>query len=191
MAGNLLKRPRLIMEVVSYGSSCEDQRVGEDFIDELIRKYLLSDTNSLYENESFSAVIHPDTDKWLGEMVLQDFNDNQDYQVPELHLLNDGGSYDCGEPEEELLSILEEIICEDEKKNEGACKSTSKDKTETNPVLEADKTRTLKKRAPISHEAQTNNNKRTISSQGKKDKRPCRSLPIIMKRKAKQRIVEE
>ena len=45
MAGNLLKRPRLIMEVVSYGSSCEDQRVGEDFIDELIRKYLLSDTN--------------------------------------------------------------------------------------------------------------------------------------------------
>lgn len=45
----------------------------------------------------------------------------------------------------------------------GACKSTSKDKTETNPVLEADKTRTLKKRAPISHEAQTNNNKRTVS----------------------------
>ena len=45
----------------------------------------------------------------------------------------------------------------------GACKSTSKDKTEANPVLEADKTRTLNKHAPISHEAQTNNNKRTVS----------------------------
>lgn len=80
---------------------------------------------SLYEDESFSAVIHPDTDKWLGEMVLQDFNYIQDYQVPELPLLNDGGSYDCGEPEEELLSILEEIICEDEKKNEGNYKKVS------------------------------------------------------------------
>lgn len=80
---------------------------------------------SLYENEGFSAVTHPETDKWVGEMILPDFTCNQDYQVPELLLLNDDRSYDCGEPEEELLSILEEIISEDEKKNEGNCKKIS------------------------------------------------------------------
>lgn len=41
----------------------------------------------------------------------------------------------------------------------GACKSTSKDKTETSPLPEADKN----KYAPISHEAQTDNKKRPVS----------------------------
>lgn len=60
-------------------------------------------------------------------MILPDFNDNQDglvpEQLPELLLMENQHSFDQkgdnAEPDEELLSILEEIITEDELKNKG------------------------------------------------------------------------
>ena len=59
-------------------------------------------------------------------MIFPDFNDNQDglvpEQLPELLLMENQHSFDQkgdNEPDEELLSILEEIITEDELKNKG------------------------------------------------------------------------
>lgn len=55
--------------------------------------------------------------------MLQNSNYNQDCVVPDLLLLDNiqdlTERYDNAEPDEELLSILEEIITEDEKKVEG------------------------------------------------------------------------
>ncbi|XP_068730369.1 uncharacterized protein [Montipora capricornis] len=176
------------MEATNCSSYCEDQRVGDDFIDELIRKYLHSeDTNSLYEDESFPAFASSETDKWLGEIVFPDLTCSKDCLVPESLLLDDR----VKEPDEELLSILEEIISEDETKNEGACKPTPKDTSASSSVLE-NKAMTPSKSTPISQEAQTNRRKRPMkTSLDKKGKRPCRSQPIILKRRAKQRMLEE
>ena len=55
--------------------------------------------------------------------MLQNNNYNQDYLVPDLLLMDNiqdlTERYDNAEPDEDLLSILDEIITEDEKKAEG------------------------------------------------------------------------
>ena len=81
---------------------------------------------SFYEdNTSLPLRTTPEPDKWSGEAAFTaDFNYNQDFLVPELFLLEnmDGFSeqYDDVEPQDELLSFLEEIIAQDEKKTEGS-----------------------------------------------------------------------
>lgn len=82
---------------------------------------------SFYADDSFPLLSSPNTDKWPGDMILPDFNDSQDglvpEQLPELLLMENQHSFDQkgdnAEPDEELLSILEEIITEDELKNKG------------------------------------------------------------------------
>lgn len=54
-------------------------------------------------------------DKWFGEIVFLDFICSKDCLVLEIFLLDDR----VKEFDEELLFILEEIILEDEIKNEG------------------------------------------------------------------------
>lgn len=82
--------------------------------------------HSLYEDTSVPLLTSPEADKWPGEAIFPDFNYNQDSLVPELFLLENiddlPEKYDDVEPEDELLSFLEEIIMEDEKKTEGSKK---------------------------------------------------------------------
>lgn len=56
-------------------------------------------------------------------MLPPDFNNNQDFSVPELFMLEDVSSlpdmFDDTGSDEEVLSILDEIIMKDEKKTEG------------------------------------------------------------------------
>ena len=81
---------------------------------------------SLYEDTSAPSLTSPEADKWPGEAIFPGFNYNHDFLVPELFLLENidclSEKYDDVEPEDELLSILEEIITEDEKKTEGEAK---------------------------------------------------------------------
>ena len=81
---------------------------------------------SLYEDTSAPSLTSPEADKWPGEAIFPVFNYNQDFLVPELFLLENTDclpeKYDDVEPEDELLSILEEIMTEDEKKTEGKAK---------------------------------------------------------------------
>lgn len=79
---------------------------------------------SFYEDTSVPLLTSPEADKWPGEVLPPDFmNYNQDFSVPELFLLEDIDSlpekFDDVGSEEDLLSILDEIITEDEKKTEG------------------------------------------------------------------------
>lgn len=79
---------------------------------------------SLYEDTSVPLLTSPEADKWPGEATFPDFTYNQDSLVPELFLLDNiddlPEKYDEVEPEDELLSFLEEIIMQDEKKTEGS-----------------------------------------------------------------------
>ena len=84
---------------------------------------------SLYEDTSAPSLTSPEADncdKWPGEAIFPGFNYNQEFLVPELFLLENVDclpeKYDDVEPEEELMSILEEIITEDKKKTEGEAK---------------------------------------------------------------------
>lgn len=81
---------------------------------------------SFYEDTSAPSLTSPEADKWPGEAIFPGLNYNQDFLVPELFLLENidclAEKYDDVEPEDELLSILEEIITEDEKKTEGESK---------------------------------------------------------------------
>lgn len=87
---------------------------------------------SFYEDTSVPLLASPEADKWPGDggdVILPEFmNYSQDCLVPELFLLENiddlPEKYDEVEPEEELLSILEEIITEDEKKTEGKNKNS-------------------------------------------------------------------
>jgi len=87
---------------------------------------------SLYEETSESSLTSPEADKWPGEAIFPGFNYNQDFLVPELFLLGNidclPEKYDDVEPEDELLSILEEIITEDKKKTEGKAKPSTRAK---------------------------------------------------------------
>ena len=78
---------------------------------------------SFYEDDSLPLLAAPESDKWPGELMLQNSNYNQDCLVPDLLLMDNipdlTERYDNAEPDEELWSILEEIITEDEKKAEG------------------------------------------------------------------------
>ena len=78
---------------------------------------------SFYEDDSFPLLASPEADKWPGEMILPDFNYNEDCLVPDLLLMENMDDlperFDDVGPEEELLSFLEEIITEDEKKSQG------------------------------------------------------------------------
>lgn len=78
---------------------------------------------SLYEDTTAPSLTSPEADKWPGEAIFPGFNCTQDFLVPEIFLLENidclPEKYDDVEPEDELLSILEEIITEDEKKIEG------------------------------------------------------------------------
>ena len=78
---------------------------------------------SFYEDDSLPLLAAPESDKWPGELMLQNSNYSQDCLVPDLLIMDNiqdlTERYDNAEPDEELLSILEEIITEDEKKAEG------------------------------------------------------------------------
>ena len=98
----------------------------------LLSKHLFFTLSNLYLMfyfsfyEDTSALTSPEADKWPGEAIFPGFNYNQDFLVPELFLLENidclAEKYDDVEPEDELLSILEAIITEDEKKTEGESK---------------------------------------------------------------------
>lgn len=84
---------------------------------------------SLYEDTSAPSLTSPEADncdKWPGEAIFPGYNYNQEFLVPELFLLENVDclpeKYDDVEPEDELMSILEEIITEDKKKTEGEAK---------------------------------------------------------------------
>ena len=78
---------------------------------------------SLYEDYHLPLLASPEVDKWP-EATLPDFSCSQDFLVPEL--LQMENLSDDVEPQEELLSLLEEVITEDEKKNKGRQYSPSK-----------------------------------------------------------------
>lgn len=78
---------------------------------------------SLYEDYHLPLLASPEVDKWP-EATLPDFSCGQDFLVPEL--LQMENLSDDVEPQEELLSLLEEVITEDEKKNKGREYSPSK-----------------------------------------------------------------
>ena len=85
--------------------------------------FLLTQPQSFYEDTGIPSLTSPETDKWLGEVLPPDFNNNQDFSVPELFMLEDVSSlpdmFDDTGSDEEVLSILDEIIMKDEKKTEG------------------------------------------------------------------------
>ena len=85
--------------------------------------FFLTQPQSFYEDTSIPSLTSPETDKWLGEVLPPDFNNNQDFSVPELFMLGDVSSlpdmFDDTGSDEEVLSILDEIIMKDEKKTEG------------------------------------------------------------------------
>ena len=85
--------------------------------------FFLTQPQSFYEDTSIPSLTSPETDKWLGEVLPPDFNNNQDFSVPELFMLEDVSSlpdmFDDTGSDEEVLSILDEIIMKDEKKTEG------------------------------------------------------------------------
>ncbi|KAM7446481.1 hypothetical protein ABFA07_005141 [Porites harrisoni] len=168
---------------------CEDQKVEDDYIDELIRKYLYEEeVNSLYEDYHLPLLASHEVDKWP-EATLPDFSCSQDFLVPEL--LQMENLSDDVEPQEELLSLLEEVITEDEKKNKGICETaTGKDSSEE-IAMKPDKIVTNSGPKPIIDETQSKKKRPRKTPGDKKAKRPCRSQPIIMKRRAKHRFIEE
>ncbi|KAJ7380010.1 hypothetical protein OS493_012772 [Desmophyllum pertusum] len=185
----------------------EDQTVEGDYIDELIRKYLYSeDMNSFYEDTSVPLLASPEADKWPGDggdVILPEFmNYSQDCLVPELFLLENiddlPEKYDEVEPEEELLSILEEIITEDERKTEGSIESSTETShvdtiltsgqitNSIDPKTLNQETKSQKRKRPKRASTDKNNK----DDKEKKGKRACRQ-PIIMKSRAKRRDIEE
>ena len=78
---------------------------------------------SLYDDYHLPLLASPEVDKWP-EATLPDFSCGQDFLVPEL--LQMENLSDDVQPQEELLSLLEEVITEDEKKNKGRQYSPSK-----------------------------------------------------------------
>lgn len=170
----------------------EDQRVEDDYIDELIRKYLNNeDMNSFYEDTSIPSLTSPETDKWLGEVLPPDFNNNQDFSVPELFMLEDVSSlpdmFDDTGSDEEMLSILDEIIMKDEKKTEAKVVVSGEVKhVQTTPKLER------KRHAKALNGDPTSQNMKKIqrTSVDRRVQPTCRR-PIIMKSRTKRRNVEE
>lgn len=81
---------------------------------------------SLYEDCHLPLLASPEVGKWP-EATLPDFSCSQDFLVPELlQMENLSERIEVVEPQEELLSLLEEVITEDEKKNKGGQYSPSK-----------------------------------------------------------------
>lgn len=168
------------------------QRVEDDYIDELIRKYLYSeDVNSFYEDSTIPSLTSPEADKWPGEVLSQDFSDNRDFSVPELFLLEDVNSLpdmvdDTGS-DEELLSILDEIIMEDEKKTEDKVTVSGEVKHfQTTPKIEQERDTTA-----INQDPKSQKRKKIKRTSADRRVQPACRRPIIMKSRAKRRNVEE
>ena len=112
------------------------------YFDFTLTKFILIFYFSLYEDTSIPLLTSPEADKWPGEAIFPDFNYNQDFLVPELFLLENidclPEKYDDVEPEDELLSILEEIITEDEKKSEGKKQNCTREQSARSHGLTSD-----------------------------------------------------